>query len=169
MICAKPTRRIAMKILVASDGSPASDAAIAEVSSRAWPKGSEIKVLSAFELPLPAASQLWAIPANYFAEMDLAARELAQTIAAHAADTLKSRLGDDVTVRSEFASGPAQDVILEEANRWGADLIVVGSHGYGSLERLLLGSISQAVVSQAKCSVEVVRPPASTTKVSRSH
>ena len=158
-----------MKILVASDGSPASDAAIAAVANRPWPKGSEIKVLSAFQLPLPAASQVWAIPSNYFAELDLAARDLAQTISAHAADTLKSKLGNDVVVRSEFASGPPQDVILEEANRWGADLIVVGSHGYSSLERLLLGSISQAVVSHAKCSVEVVRPPASLPKPARSH
>lgn len=157
-----------MKILVASDGSPSSDAAIAEVGRRPWPKGSEIKVLSAFELPSPAVSQVWAIPTGYFSEMDLAARELAQTIASRAADNLKSRLGKDVVVRGEFASGPAEEVILDEANRWGADLIVLGSHGYNSLERLLLGSISQTVVAQAKCSVEVVKPATPVTKP-RSH
>jgi nucleotide-binding universal stress UspA family protein len=48
-------------------------------------------------------------------------------------------------------------MILDEAERWGADLIVVGSHGYRAWERFLLGSVSQAVVSHAKCSVEVVR------------
>jgi nucleotide-binding universal stress UspA family protein len=48
-------------------------------------------------------------------------------------------------------------VILDEAEKWKADLIVVGSHGYPAWERLLLGSVSQAVVSHAKCSVEVVR------------
>ena len=52
----------------------------------------------------------------------------------------------------------------QEGNRgrgkvWKADLIVVGSHGYPTWERLLLGSVSQAVVSHAKCSVEVVRLP----------
>jgi hypothetical protein len=41
----------------------------------------------------------------------------------------------------------------------GADLIVVGSHGYRALERFLLGSVSQSVVSHAACSVEVVRCP----------
>jgi nucleotide-binding universal stress UspA family protein len=144
-----------MKILVASDGSPSSEAAVAEVARRPWPKGSEIKVLSAFELPMPAANQAWAIPSSYFEEMDLAGREHAQTIVDHAAETLKSQLGDGVVVRSEFASGSPQSVILNEANRWGADLIVLGSHGYN---RLPLGSISQAVVSHAKCSVEIVRP-----------
>jgi nucleotide-binding universal stress UspA family protein len=48
-------------------------------------------------------------------------------------------------------------VILDEAESWGADLIVVGSHGYRAWERFLLGSVSQSVVSHAKCSVEVVR------------
>ena len=146
-----------MKILIASDGSPSSDAAIAEVGRRPWPKGSEIKVLSAFELPMPPVNQSWAIPQEYFEEMDLAARQNAQTIVEHAAENLKSQLGDDVVVRSEFASGPPESVILNEANRWGADLIVLGSHGYNSWQRFLLGSISQAVVSHAKCSVEVVR------------
>ena len=147
-----------MKILVASDGSPSSEAAVAEVARRPWPKGSEIKVLSAFELPMPAPNQAWAMPSGYFEEMDLSGREHAQTIVDHAAETLKSQLGDGVVVRSEFASGSPQSVILNEANRWGADLIVLGSHGYNPLQRLLLGSISQAVVSHAKCSVEIVRP-----------
>ncbi len=146
-----------MKILVASDGSPASEAAIAEVGRRPWPKGTEIKVLSAFELPVPAANQAWAVPPRYFEEMDLAARQNAQLIVDHAAESLKSRLGNDVVVRSEFASGSPQNVILSEANRWGADLIVLGSHSYNSWERFLLGSISQTVVSHARCSVEVVR------------
>ena len=77
-----------MKILVASDGSPSSEAAVAEVARRPWPKGSEIKVLSAFELPMPAANQAWAMPSSYFEEMDLAGREHAQTIVDHAAETL---------------------------------------------------------------------------------
>ena len=38
-----------------------------------------------------------------------------------------------------------------------ADLIVVGSHGYGVWDRFLLGSVSQAVALHAKCSVEIVR------------
>jgi nucleotide-binding universal stress UspA family protein len=40
---------------------------------------------------------------------------------------------------------------------WGADLVVLGSHGYGFLDRLILGSVSQFVLSHATCSVEVVR------------
>ena len=46
---------------------------------------------------------------------------------------------------------------LDRAEEWSADLVVVGSHGYTGLKRLLLGSVAQSVVSHAPCSVEVVR------------
>ena len=47
--------------------------------------------------------------------------------------------------------------IVEEAERWHANLVIVGCHGYGPLRRLLLGSVSQAVLTKASCSVEVAR------------
>jgi len=48
-------------------------------------------------------------------------------------------------------------LIIEEAESFGADIIVLGSHGYGALESFLLGSVAQSVVLHAKCSVEIVR------------
>jgi nucleotide-binding universal stress UspA family protein len=47
---------------------------------------------------------------------------------------------------------------VKEAEIWGADAIVIGARGLGPLDRLLLGSVSTAVVSHAPCSVEVFRP-----------
>lgn len=60
-------------------------------------------------------------------------------------------------ITTKVLSGSPKRVILEEAEAFGADLIVVGSHGYGMFERFLLGSVSQAVALHAKCSVEIVR------------
>ena len=48
-------------------------------------------------------------------------------------------------------------VIIDEAKKWNADLIVVGSHGRTGLTRLLLGSVAQAIVVHGPCSIEVVR------------
>jgi nucleotide-binding universal stress UspA family protein len=48
-------------------------------------------------------------------------------------------------------------MIVEEARDWGADLIVLGSHGYGRVRRVVLGSVAAAVVAIAPCSVLVVR------------
>jgi nucleotide-binding universal stress UspA family protein len=67
--------------------------------------------------------------------------------------------GPPIKVSAEVLNGEPKEIILDEAERWSADLIVVGSHGRRGLKRLWLGSVSQAVVSQAKCSVEIVRCP----------
>ena len=148
-----------MKILLAVDGSPCSDAAVEEVGRRPWPEGSSVKVLSTFELPTPPTPEAWALPINYFNEMDVALRKQAQIIVERALEKLKSNLNKTITIDGQFLPGPPRTVILDEAENWGADLIVVGSHGYRAWERFLLGSVSQSVVSHAKCSVEVVRCP----------
>jgi nucleotide-binding universal stress UspA family protein len=148
-----------MKILLAVDGSPCSDQAVEQVSSRPWPDGSQIKVLNAFELPLPITPEGWALSPNYFAELDMGMRRHARSITERASRTLRARLNPTITVESVFVPGSPRAVILDEAKEWGADLIVVGSHGYRAWERFLLGSVSQSVVSHAKCSVEVVRCP----------
>jgi nucleotide-binding universal stress UspA family protein len=64
-------------------------------------------------------------------------------------------------------SGNTKDVILEEAQEWAADLIVVGSHGRRGFKRFLLGSVSEAVAMKAHCSVVVVRGPARSSRKAR--
>lgn len=146
-----------MKILLAVDGSPCSDVAVEEIANRPWPNGSMVKVLNSFEIPLPPTPEAWALPANYFDEIDQALRKQSQSIVDRAAEKLGARLDKTIEVVRQAVPGPPRAVILDEAESWGADLIVIGSHGYGRLERLLLGSVSQSVVTHAKCSVEVVR------------
>ena len=146
-----------MKILLAVDGSSCSDAAVDEIARRPWPAGSSVKVLTAFELPTPPTPEAWALPINYFQEMDIALRKQAEDIIDRALQKLKARVDKSISIDAVLLPGPPGTVILEEAESWGADLIVLGSHGYRAWERFLLGSVSQAVVSHAKCSVEVVR------------
>ena len=146
-----------MKILLAVDGSPCSDAAVEEVARRPWPEGSLIKVLTAFELPAPPTPEAWALPLDYFADLDIALQKQARNTVDRALQTLKSKLDKSISLDAAILPGPPRTLILDEAKSWGADLIVLGSHGYRAWERLLLGSVSQAVVSHAKCSVEVIR------------
>lgn len=146
-----------MKILLAIDGSACSDAAVAEVARRPWPEGSAVKVLSAYDLPAPPIPETWAFPPSYFEEMDIALRKQANNIVDKALGSLRPNMSKSISLDSAIVPGPARTVILDEAESWGADLIVVGSHGYRAWERFLLGSVSQAVVSHARCSVEVVR------------
>ena len=146
-----------MKVLLAVDGSKCSEAALAEVASRTWPPGTEIKILTAYELPLIPAAEGWAVASVYSNEVEDAVRKQAECVSAESLVELNGALKDAVTVTSKLVSGSARQAILEEAEAWPADLIVVGSHGYGAWQRFWLGSVSQAVVSHARCSVQVVR------------
>ncbi|HYW69687.1 MAG TPA: universal stress protein [Pyrinomonadaceae bacterium] len=145
-----------MKILIGVDGSTYSDAALEEVARRSWPDASEIRVVHAFDLPLAPTPEIWSLPHDYYEELDRALRRQSEAIIGAAIDKLKSCLAD-LKIDGKAVMGSAKAVLLDEAAAWKADLIVVGSHGYPTWERLLLGSVSQAVVSHAKCSVEVVR------------
>ena len=145
-----------MRILVPVDGSSFSDAAVSEVAARPWPASSEVRVVMAFQVAMTPTPEVWALPHEYFDTLERAAREQAQSVVDAAVTKLASALDKSVTVVGEVLTGPPREAILDEADRWKADLIVMGSHGYGAWHRFLLGSVSQAVVSHAKCSVEVV-------------
>jgi nucleotide-binding universal stress UspA family protein len=62
-------------------------------------------------------------------------------------------------VHALVEKGDPRAVIVDHAARWNADLIVLGSHGFKGLDRLLIGSVSEAVLRHAPCSVEIVRIP----------
>jgi len=62
-----------------------------------------------------------------------------------------------VSIESRVREGDPRREIVDEAKDWGADLIVVGSHGRTGMQRWLLGSVAEHVVRHAPCSVEVVR------------
>jgi nucleotide-binding universal stress UspA family protein len=148
-----------MKILLAIDGSTCSDAAIEEVARRPWPAGSEVKVISVVEPPFVPTTEPWAISSTYLEEMDKALHDKALLTVEGA--LLKLRTGVDKTLKltSDMPTGYPGQMIVDIAEAWGADLIVVGSHGYGAWSRFLLGSVSNAVATHAKCSVEIVRCP----------
>ena len=148
-----------MRVLLAIDGSSCSNAAIKEVAERPWPIGTEIRIISAYEVPVAPLSEGWALPPDFYRYMEGAVQEEARALVNRAAFLLTSKHGDSASVTTEIIAGPAKHVIIDEADRWDANLIVVGSHGYRGIERFLLGSVSQAVASHAKCSVQIVRCP----------
>ena len=105
---------------------------------------------------------------NLYDQMEKDAREVARAAVEKAAAKLRAaEESRKLNVTTKVLSGSPKGVILEEAEAFGADLIVVGSHGHGMLERFLLGSVSQAVALHAKCSVEIVRSPKTQTSESK--
>jgi nucleotide-binding universal stress UspA family protein len=143
-----------MKILIAVDGSECSDVAVEEVVKRPWPADSAVRIISVAEtLSLEAL----ALPPRYREDIERAARQRAQTVVERAIARLRDSDARFLSLSSTIVIDSPKDAIVEEAERWGADLIIVGSHGYRRPDRALLGSVSQAVATQAKCSVEIAR------------
>jgi nucleotide-binding universal stress UspA family protein len=148
-----------MRILLAVDGSAYSDEATKEVASRPWPAGSEVRIISVVEPPAPPPPDVLTVgvdPDFLVESLEWQRRHARETVE-EAARTLKSGVEKTLKVATDVLTGSPREFILLESEVWAADLIVVGSHGYGFWERVVLGSVSQAVASHAKCSVEIVR------------
>jgi nucleotide-binding universal stress UspA family protein len=148
-----------MKLFLAIDRSACSRPAVESVQSQFSPAQTEVRVFH-------AADWEQHLPISYaFAEGTDAARavsswrdETLNEARGHlqlVADRLRGA-GFVVTIELREEGEPAE-AILDAAVHWGADLIVVGSHGRSRVGRFLLGSVSDRVVRHAHCSVQVVR------------
>ncbi|MGE0129987.1 MAG: universal stress protein [Blastocatellales bacterium] len=138
-----------MKILIGVDDSSFSRIAVEEVARRLWAPGTEVKIVSVIEVSYDPTHHE-AGPENPY--------KLARASVDRATEVLRQS-GNDFEIISDIVEGSPKKVILDEAEAWEADLIVVGSHGRRGLDRFLLGSVSQAVALHAPCSVEIVRVP----------
>jgi nucleotide-binding universal stress UspA family protein len=148
-----------MRILVATDGSEFSRKAIdkwCELVGKSGPVA--VRVVAVYEPQTPAAAEPFAISAEYYQRLDDMARERAKEVADAAVSDLREKCGNaDLEITASTELGRPAKVILDHANDWKPDLIVVGSHGRGFWGRLTLGSVSDAVVHHANCSVLVVK------------
>jgi nucleotide-binding universal stress UspA family protein len=144
------------RVLLATDGSEFSQAAVRSVASRPWPAGSVIRILSVVELHIP----LMHTPDYFDPKAMEDARGEAMQHAQEAVDFAEKVMGDaglEVSTSIAIPTATPKELILKEASEWGADLIVMGSHGRRGVSRFLLGSVSEAVALHAGCSVEIIR------------
>ena len=149
-----------MKILLAIDGSKYGEAAVKELIQRPWPSGTEVLVLSVAH-PIPfIPDPLFVMTAAHYDSLEAEQKRASQDVAQVAEEIAKG--APSLQVTTKVLEGSPKKQIVEEAERWGADLIMLGSHGYGPAARFLLGSVAQAVALHAPCSVEIVRSQRST-------
>jgi nucleotide-binding universal stress UspA family protein len=148
-----------MKILIATDGSNFSRAAIEKCCGLLnLNDRPQIKIVSVYEQVAPMATEPFAISAQYYQEMMDLARRQCETFAADSVEQIKKFLSAaNLNIETEVRLGAPARVIIDEAKDWNADLIVVGSHGRGFWGRLTLGSVSDAIVHHAPCSVLIAR------------
>jgi nucleotide-binding universal stress UspA family protein len=133
-------------IVVGVDGSEVSRAALRWAARQAEMTGAQLRPVQAWRLPAT-----YGMPADYSdTDFEKLARENLQA-------TVEETLGEHAGIPRDpqvVQGHPA--AVLTEAAR-GADLLVVGSHGYGAFTGMLLGSVSHHRVHHATCPVLVVR------------
>jgi nucleotide-binding universal stress UspA family protein len=143
-----------MKVLLCVDCSEHSRAAAQAVQSQRWPQDTEVRVLQVLQpIAISPAPQMDPMYTPELQEEGSEAKKLVERIAAG----LRSA---GLHAEAMLAKGDVRETVVEAAEKWHADLIVVGSHGKGGLRRLLLGSVAEFVARHAPCSVLIVRSAA---------
>lgn len=146
-----------MKVLLAIDGSEQSDNAL-EISANYLKSATQIQIISVVELRYPIMSEPFAVSADFYAEIEKTEKANSEENLKKAKEKLAGLLANEkVEITTNVFLGNPSQQIVEEAETWDADLIVVGSHGYSFWQRTMLGSVSDSVIHHAPCSVLVVR------------
>ena len=141
-----------LRILIAHDLSPGSDRATQLIASAPWPAGATVRVVTSpvgIGPPLSSFANLREIRDH--------ASQVRRTIAAAHEGIAATLEAAGLQPEMRIVHGKPERAILVEADRSGADLVVVGARDQGSLAATLLGSVSRAVVERATRSVLVVR------------
>lgn len=137
------TPRGGARILIGFDGSPHCESAVRAVCSRDWPRGSEARLVAAIDSQVCRGCSC----GDGATSVRRSIEKAAQTLRA---------AGLSVTTCVEPAV--PNRFLMDEARRWSADVIFVGSRGLALVARVLLGGVSLAVAEHAPCTVEVIRP-----------
>jgi len=157
-----------MKILIAYDGSDCAEAALDDLQRAGMPQVAEALVMAVTEIwlppPPPSTYEILALANAVYVPADMTrvyaqgsrAFEEAQGLADSAAVRLRTNFPDWQITAQACVGSPTRELI-QQADEWKPNLILVGSHGRSQVGRLLLGSVSQGVLTHARCSVRVAR------------
>jgi nucleotide-binding universal stress UspA family protein len=142
-------------ILFATDGSPSAAEAQREAFELAERLDAPLLVLSVVHAAVPAVGYAGYGYSNIVAELTDAEHHRVAALLASVAETAEA---EGVHCSTLAADGFAVEEICKKASEYDAQLIVVGSHGWGPARRFLSGSVSTGLVHSAPCPVLVVRP-----------
>lgn len=149
-----------MRILFATDGTKQSDAAMEMLERFRLGTADEVRVVSVIDMAVPMAVDIYGGYLPDSAEFERNAREHAGGILEATVNHMNGHFGDPKPkISTEVLFGSPESRIVEAAEEFRPDLIVLGSHGYKAWERMLLGSVSDSVLHHVHCSVLIARCP----------
>lgn len=134
------------KILVATDGSKYSNAAVAKAMDFAKSYGGELQVVSIVD-----------VPSEFYAEAPKVVEDMARKAKSFVEEVRKQSEEFNIKTSTFTAEGEAYEVITRLAKDEKADVIFLGSHGRTGLKRLLMGSVAEKTIGHSPCPVLVVK------------
>jgi len=157
-----------MKLLIAYDGSGCADAALDDLAHAGLPSKGEALVMSVAEVwlppPPPSSIEILEMATTAKGALGLERQYMASSQPVKDADEMAAKAVarfqanfPNWQVSHEAVWGSPNWELFSKAEEWKADLIVAGSHGRSALGRLFLGSISQWLLNEARCSVRGAR------------
>lgn len=150
------------RLFVAIDFSPSSDEALRHAHERAASTGAQLAVCHIVpnelrsNLLFPQISRITAL------KFPLEVKYIAEAASGRVTETTGRSQGEFELIIDD---GTPQALILDRAEQWQADLIIVGSHGQTSAAHALLGSVTHSVIRHAHCPVLIVRPGERTRRI----
>ena len=147
-----------MRALLAFDASAGSEEAASLVLALPWPSRSSVRVIAVVE---PSAAAVSAVPLTLgrpvtSPEID---SEIVEYLRSKVARVVARLQAAGIDAEGDVLRGRPATVLIDEAHRFAADLVVAGSRGHGPIASLVLGSVSAELVDHAPCPVLVARRP----------
>jgi nucleotide-binding universal stress UspA family protein len=146
----------AVRLIVGYDGSAGAESAVKNVALRNWSKSGKVRLVTVIDSLVPAEiSRFVSTVADLVEEEKQADRLWAENLA----ESALRRLNDSgLDAKLVVCEGNPKRILIEEARKWNADCIFVGSHSSAfESDGFPVGSTSTAIAERAQCSVEVVR------------
>jgi nucleotide-binding universal stress UspA family protein len=157
VLVVKGRARPLASVLLATDGSDGANEAIRFLLSLPLVRNTKVRLLSAVEsTPYPASApkMIRAQLKGMIAQLERERRAEVEKVLDRAARELKAKVTR--LTRSMPTGHPAREIVAAAAS-FDADLVVVGARGLGGMKRLLLGSVSERVLHDARCPVLIVK------------
>ena len=145
------------RVLVAVDGSQTSAAALSEALALVRDRAGDLRIVHVIDSPYTYPEVWYGQVQTDLEALRRAWRKAGETVLDEA---LALARAGGVPAESAVLESGGQRVaalVAEEAKRWGADLVVMGTHGRRGIEHLLLGSVAEGVARTAPTSVLLVR------------
>lgn len=148
----------ALRLVVAVDGSEASENAVAAVAKRSWPAGTAVAAVNVLQPPRADVSHL---PPADAAEIERQFDARLNWLNAVLGSAQKEFEKSGLAAETHLLDGEPKSTLQEWSENWGADCLFIGASGLHHAGSPALGTVASALAARAHCSVEIVRPSAS--------